>query len=42
MAKVKNIVGLQGTIGGVNFYLRKGVPLARAAGGGFNGDAIKT
>lgn len=42
MAKVKSIVGLQGTIGGLNFYLRKGVPLVRTAGGGFNGDAIKT
>lgn len=42
MAKVKSIVKLQGTIGGLNFYLRKGVPLVRTAGGGFNGDAIKT
>jgi hypothetical protein len=42
MAKVKSIVKLQGTIGGLNFYLRKGVPLVRTAGGGFNGVAIKT
>jgi hypothetical protein len=42
MAKVKGIIGLKGTIGEINFYTRKGVPLARAAGGGFNGDAIKT
>lgn len=42
MAKVKSIVRLQGTIGDLNFYLRKGVPLVRTAGGGFNGDAIKT
>ena len=42
MAKVKSIVKLQGTIGGLNFYFRKGVPLVRTAGGGFNGDAIKT
>jgi hypothetical protein len=42
MTKVKSIVGLKGTIGGLNFYLRKGVPLMRAAGGGFNGEAIKT
>jgi hypothetical protein len=42
MAKVKSIIKLQGTIGSLNFYLRKGVPLVRTAGGGFNGDAIKT
>lgn len=42
MAKVKSIVKLQGTIGALNFYFRKGVPLVRTAGGGFNGDAIKT
>ncbi len=42
MAKVKSIVQLKGTIGDTNFYIRKGVPLARSAGGGFNGEAIKT
>lgn len=42
MAKVKSIVALNGTIGGINFYKRKGVLLARAAGGGFNGEAIRT
>jgi len=42
MAKVKSILGLQGTIGELNFYLRKGVPLVRKAGGGFDGKAIKT
>jgi hypothetical protein len=42
MAKVKSIVQLKGTIGDTNFYIRKGVPLARRAGGGFNGEAIKT
>lgn len=42
MAKVKSIVQLNGTIGGINFYMRKGVAVARAAGGGFNGDAIKS
>jgi hypothetical protein len=42
MAKVKGIIELKGTIGDTNFYKRKGVPLARAAGGGFNGAAIRT
>ena len=42
MAKVKGMVTFTGTVGGLNFYSRKGVPLARAAGGGFNGRAIKT
>lgn len=42
MAKVKSIVALKGTIGDINFYKRKGVLLARAAGGGFNGEAIRT
>lgn len=31
-----------GTIGGINFYYLNGKPVARAAGGGFNGKAIKT
>lgn len=42
MAKVKGIVTLVGTIDGVNFYLRKGVPTARSAGGGFTAKNIKT
>lgn len=42
MAKQKGVVFLEGTIGGVNFYYRKGVPTARAAGGGFTKKAIKT
>lgn len=42
MAKVKSIVALKGTIGDINFYKSKGVLLARAAGGGFNGEAIRT
>ena len=42
MAKVKGILGLKGTIGDLNFYSRKGVALSRLAGGGFNGDAIRT
>lgn len=42
MAKVNSIIALKGTVGGLNFYKRKGVLLARTAGGGFNGEAIKT
>lgn len=41
MAKVKGIIELRGTIGDINFYTRKGVRLARKAGGGFNGEAIR-
>ncbi|PNQ72802.1 hypothetical protein C1T31_09840 [Hanstruepera neustonica] len=41
MAKQAGILPLIGTLGGVNFYYRKGVPTARKAGGGFNRDAIK-
>lgn len=41
MAKVKGVVSLVGTIGGINFYYRKGELIARKAGGGFNGKAIK-
>lgn len=41
MAKQKGIIPLVGTIGGVNFYYLNGKPVARMAGGGFNGDAIK-
>ena len=42
MAKQKGIIPLVGTIGGVNFYYLNGQPIARRAGGGFNGKAIKT
>lgn len=42
MAKVKGIIQLNGTIGDINFYTRKGVLLARKAGGGFTGEAIRT
>ena len=42
MAKQKGIIPLVGTIGGINFYYLNGKPVARAAGGGFNGAAIKT
>lgn len=41
MAKQESIVQFTGTLGGINFYFRKGVPVARKAGGGFNGKAIK-
>jgi hypothetical protein len=41
MGKQKGLIVLEGTIGGLNFYIRKGEALVRAAGGGFNGDAIK-
>lgn len=41
MAKQRGIVFLEGTIGGINFYYRKGVPTARIAGGGFTREAIK-
>lgn len=42
MAKQKGIIILEGTIGGINFYVRKGKAFARKAGGGFNGKAIKS
>lgn len=42
MAKTTGILKLTGTIGDVNFYLRKGEAVSRAAGGGFNGAAIRT
>ncbi len=42
MARQKGIMPLSGTIGGINFYYLNGKPVARAAGGGFNGHAIKT
>ena len=42
MAKQKGIIPLVGTSGGINFYYLNGKPIARIAGGGFNGEAIKT
>ena len=42
MATQKGIIPLVGTIGGINFYFRKGKAVARRAGGGFNGKAIKS
>lgn len=42
MAKQSGIIHLNGTLGGINFYTRKGKALARVAGGGFSGHAIKT
>ena len=41
MAKQEGLIRLSGTIDGVNFYLRKGKPTARTAGGGFTAAAIK-
>ncbi|QDO94431.1 hypothetical protein FNB79_10805 [Formosa sediminum] len=42
MAKQKGILPIVGTIGGFNFYYLDGKPVVRVAGGGFNGEAIKT
>lgn len=42
MARQKGIIPLVGTIGGINFYYLNGVAVARKAGGGFNGYAIRT
>jgi hypothetical protein len=42
MAKQKGVISLIGTLQNLNFYIRKGVPTVRSAGGGFNGNAIKT
>ena len=41
MAKQKGIITLVGTIGELNFYERKGKPVAREAGGGFTSEAVK-
>ncbi len=41
MAKQKGVINLVGTIGGINFYVRKGVAVARKAGGGFTAKSIK-
>jgi hypothetical protein len=42
MAKQAGILPFVGTIGGINFYYLNGKPIARKAGGGFNGKAIKS
>ncbi|VXA91586.1 conserved hypothetical protein [Flavobacterium sp. 9AF] len=42
MAKGKGIVQLTGTLQGFTFYLLDGKQVVRTAGGGFNGEAIKT
>ena len=42
MAKQGGMFPLDGTLGGINFYKRKGKWVARRSGGGFNGKAIKT
>ncbi len=42
MAKQRGVIFFEGTLGGINFYYRKGVPTARVAGGGFTRKAIKT
>jgi hypothetical protein len=42
MARQKGITTLSGTLGDLNFFVAKGKGYARIAGGGFNGDAIKT
>ncbi|MBF8149119.1 hypothetical protein ITJ86_04380 [Winogradskyella sp. F6397] len=42
MARQKGLFKITGTLGAVNFYVVKGVGYARKAGGGFNGNAIRT
>ena len=42
MAKQKGVIKISGTVEGLNFYFSKGKAYVRAAGGGFNGDAIRT
>ncbi|MEO8935058.1 MAG: hypothetical protein ABI295_12205 [Xanthomarina sp.] len=42
MAQQKGLFKIIGTLDDVNFYIIKGVNYARKAGGGFNGDAIRT
>jgi hypothetical protein len=42
MARQKGITTLSGTLGDLNFFVAKGKGYVRIAGGGFNGDAIKT
>lgn len=42
MARQTGLFKIVGTLGDINFYITKGVGYARKAGGGFNGEAIKT
>ncbi|MFC4818677.1 hypothetical protein [Flavobacterium sp. GCM10023249] len=42
MANQKGLIALDGTLEGINFYIRKGKPVARKAGGGFTSKSIKT
>jgi len=42
MARQNGIINISGTIGDLNFYITKGKGYVREAGGGFNGDAIRT
>lgn len=42
MAKQGGMFPLDGTLGGINFYKRKGKWVARRSGGGFTTEAIKT
>ena len=41
MARQKGIITLEGTLGGINFYIRKGEATSRKGRGGFNSKAIK-
>lgn len=42
VAKQTGIIPLVGALNGINFYYLNGKAIARKAGGGFNGKAIKT
>lgn len=42
MAYQKGLIELEGTLGGLNFYIKKGKPMVRKSGGGFTAKAIKT
>lgn len=42
MGKAKNLIKITGTLNGVNYYCMNGKYYARKAGGGFNGEAIKS
>lgn len=41
MAQQKGLIQLEGTLGGLNFYIKKGKPMVRKSGGGFTAKAIK-
>jgi hypothetical protein len=41
MARQTGIIKLEGTLDGINFYIRKGKAVARKAGGGFTRESIK-